>query len=124
MTLLKDYRTQTNNNLGIGVAISRNLASKGANLVLNFTSESSAKPCNDLATSLTDEFGVTCLVVQADMGTPEGPAHISKLLSSIGVVQDWQDRQHFGLYTVMTQRCSTEEGYIASAEERSFFNEK
>jgi len=58
--------------VGIGVAISQNLAEKGANLVLNYTSESSAQACSDLAASLTKEHGISCLVVQADMGSAEG----------------------------------------------------
>lgn len=61
---------------GIGVAIAHNLASKGANLVLNYTSDSSQQAATSLSTALTDTHGITCLVVQADMGTPTGPSHI------------------------------------------------
>ncbi|KAG9229244.1 hypothetical protein BJ875DRAFT_205077 [Amylocarpus encephaloides] len=61
---------------GIGVGIAHNLASKGASLILNYTSESSSGLCNELSKNLTSEYGVQCLVVQADMGTPAGPAHI------------------------------------------------
>ncbi|CZT01716.1 related to 3-oxoacyl-[acyl-carrier-protein] reductase [Rhynchosporium agropyri] len=61
---------------GIGEAIAHNLASKGANLILNYTSDSSSKATADLSALLTDEYEVTCLVVQADMGLPTGPAHI------------------------------------------------
>ncbi|KAG4436860.1 hypothetical protein IFR05_007666 [Cadophora sp. M221] len=61
---------------GIGEAIAHNLASKGANLILNYTSDSSSKATADLSSLLTDEYGVTCLVIQADMGLPTGPAHI------------------------------------------------
>jgi len=66
--------------VGIGVAISHNLGSKGANLVLNYTSDSSAKACSELSSLLTEEYGVTCLVIQADMGAPTGPAHIVCLI--------------------------------------------
>jgi 3-oxoacyl-[acyl-carrier protein] reductase len=52
------------------------LAAKGATLILNYTSDSSAQACNDLSSLLTEEHGTTCLVIQADMGTPNGPAHI------------------------------------------------
>ncbi len=62
--------------LGIGVSIAYNLASKGANLILNYTSDSSAKPCHDLSATLTEQYGSTCLVVQADMGSPKGPEHL------------------------------------------------
>ncbi|KAF4636341.1 hypothetical protein G7Y89_g1750 [Cudoniella acicularis] len=61
---------------GIGVSIAHNLASKGASLVLNYTSDSSSKSCNDLSTALSEEYGVTCLVIQADMGSTAGPTHI------------------------------------------------
>ncbi|RDL38088.1 uncharacterized protein BP5553_05521 [Venustampulla echinocandica] len=61
---------------GIGAAIARNLASKGCSLILNYTSESSAALCNTLSSTLTSTHGVRCLVVQADMGTPTGGAHI------------------------------------------------
>ncbi|KUJ11984.1 NAD(P)-binding protein [Mollisia scopiformis] len=61
---------------GIGVAIAQNLASKGCNLILNYTSDSSATACNDLSTQLSSEYGTSNLVIQADMGLPTGPAHI------------------------------------------------
>jgi len=61
---------------GIGVAIAQNLASKGCNLILNYTSDSSTTACNDLSTKLTSEHGTTNLVIQADMGVPTGPTHI------------------------------------------------
>jgi len=61
---------------GIGVSIAHNLASKGATLVLNYTSDSSTKACNELSSVLTEKHGNTCLVIQADMGTFNGPAHI------------------------------------------------
>jgi NAD(P)-dependent dehydrogenase (short-subunit alcohol dehydrogenase family) len=61
---------------GIGAAIARNLASKGASLVLNFTSESSIQRTNRLATDLQLFYRVRCAVVKADLSTLEGPKHI------------------------------------------------
>jgi len=61
---------------GIGAAIAENLASKGASLVLNYTSDSSLDITNELSESLTATYDVRCLIVQADMGTPTGPAHL------------------------------------------------
>lgn len=61
---------------GIGEAIAENLASKGANLVLNYTSTSSEKSANELASKLESEYSVSCLVVQADMGAPTDPSHL------------------------------------------------
>ncbi|KAI9048770.1 hypothetical protein LZ554_007601 [Drepanopeziza brunnea f. sp. 'monogermtubi'] len=61
---------------GIGEAIAYNLASKGANLVLNYTSDSSGKITQELSSRLTEEYGVKCLIVQADMSQPNGPSHL------------------------------------------------
>ncbi|KAL9598559.1 MAG: hypothetical protein Q9179_003871 [Wetmoreana sp. 5 TL-2023] len=61
---------------GIGAAIATNLASKGAHLVLNYTSDSSAERTKSLSSSLQSEDGVQALSVQADLGDPNGPAHL------------------------------------------------
>ncbi|KAM3420581.1 hypothetical protein BST61_g3843 [Cercospora zeina] len=61
---------------GIGAAICENLASKGASLVLNYTSDKSAAKTEELAKRLQDEHGIQTLSVQADMGNVNGPAHI------------------------------------------------
>jgi 3-oxoacyl-[acyl-carrier protein] reductase len=71
--------TQINANgkcLGIGAAIARNLANKGASLILGYTSDSSAEPSNKLASTLENEHRINALAVQADMGNPKGPAHL------------------------------------------------
>nr|POE52189.1 l-xylulose reductase [Quercus suber] len=61
---------------GIGAAISENLAKKGCSLLLNYTSDSSAKITSQLATELRTKYGIQCHIVQADMGSESGPAHI------------------------------------------------
>ncbi|TVY33670.1 L-xylulose reductase [Lachnellula occidentalis] len=61
---------------GIGSSIAHNLASKGASIVLNYTSDSSSAVSAQLSETLTQEYGVQCFVIQADMGSPNGPAHI------------------------------------------------
>ncbi|KAL8743339.1 MAG: hypothetical protein Q9190_004301 [Brigantiaea leucoxantha] len=66
----------TGGSRGIGASIARNLASKGASLVLNYTSDSSAEKTSALASTLQSEHGINALAVQADMGDPAGPAHI------------------------------------------------
>ncbi len=43
---------------------------------MNYTSESSAKLAEDLATQLSQAHGVKCITVQADMGSENGPTHI------------------------------------------------
>lgn len=66
----------THLSLGIGAAIARNLASKGCNVVLNYTSDSSTKITEDLAAELQSEHGVQTVIVQASMGSENGPKHI------------------------------------------------
>ncbi|KAI9822735.1 MAG: hypothetical protein M1832_002968 [Thelocarpon impressellum] len=66
----------TGSSRGIGAAIARNLASKGCSLLLNYTSESSASRTTALSTELSTAHKITVHVVQADMGTPEGPAQV------------------------------------------------
>ncbi|KAK1999266.1 short-chain dehydrogenase [Colletotrichum falcatum] len=58
---------------GIGVAIAENLAAKGCNLILGYTSPSSKTPAEQLATDLQTKHNIQTLAVQADMGTTEGP---------------------------------------------------
>ncbi|KAI9750540.1 MAG: hypothetical protein M4579_006430 [Chaenotheca gracillima] len=61
---------------GIGAGIADNLASKGCSVVLNYTSESSTQRANDLAAHLESKYSIRALVVQADIGSATGPAHI------------------------------------------------
>ncbi|KAF2672805.1 NAD(P)-binding protein [Microthyrium microscopicum] len=61
---------------GIGAAICEVLAGKGANLILNYTSESSTQRTQGLASRIQSQYGVKAIVVQADMGTTDGPGHI------------------------------------------------
>ncbi|KAL0942801.1 3-oxoacyl-(acyl-carrier-protein) reductase [Colletotrichum truncatum] len=58
---------------GIGIAIAENLASKGCNLVLGYTSPSSKAPAEQLAADLRAKHNIQALPVQADMGDPTGP---------------------------------------------------
>ncbi|KAL8906311.1 MAG: hypothetical protein Q9171_006317 [Xanthocarpia ochracea] len=66
----------TGGSRGIGAAIASNLASKGAHLVLNYTSDSSAAKTEALSSSIQAEHNVRVLPVQADLGDPNGPAHL------------------------------------------------
>ncbi|EPS44113.1 hypothetical protein H072_1894 [Dactylellina haptotyla CBS 200.50] len=56
---------------GIGASISEKLASYGANLVLNYTSESSAQKTDDLAKRLSEKYGTNSIIARADMGDPK-----------------------------------------------------
>ncbi|KAF3911360.1 hypothetical protein ABW20_dc0100846 [Dactylellina cionopaga] len=55
---------------GIGAAISEKLASYGANLVLNYTSESSSSKTADVAKALAEKYGTQSVIVRADMSDP------------------------------------------------------
>ncbi|PTU22508.1 hypothetical protein P175DRAFT_0473605 [Aspergillus ochraceoroseus IBT 24754] len=60
----------TGGSRGIGEAIANNLAAKGCFLLLNFTSESSRAPTEELCASLSTTYSVRCASVQADLSTP------------------------------------------------------
>ncbi|KAL8802550.1 MAG: hypothetical protein Q9182_003715 [Xanthomendoza sp. 2 TL-2023] len=66
----------TGGSRGIGAASAKNLASKGAHVVLNYTSDSSAEKAESLSSSIQAEHNVRALPVQADLGDPNGPAHL------------------------------------------------
>ncbi|KAG4029372.1 hypothetical protein MFRU_016g01250 [Monilinia fructicola] len=57
---------------GIGAAIAENLASKGANIVLNHTSSSSSALATELSKSLEGKYNIKTLVVQADVSEKSG----------------------------------------------------
>lgn len=54
---------------GIGAAIARNLASKGASLVLGYTRDDSAEPTTKFCNELESSQGINALGVQADSGS-------------------------------------------------------
>ncbi|KAM0272867.1 hypothetical protein ACHAQH_008553 [Verticillium albo-atrum] len=59
---------------GIGLAIAENLASKGCNIILGYTSASSQPRAEKLAADLKSKHSIIALPVQADLGTTTGPA--------------------------------------------------
>ncbi|KAJ5698515.1 hypothetical protein N7462_000520 [Penicillium macrosclerotiorum] len=61
----------TGGSRGIGEAIARNLAEKGCHLLLNYTSESSRGPTDELCASLASAHNIRCEKVQADLSKPE-----------------------------------------------------
>lgn len=61
---------------GIGSAIAHALATKGANLVIAYTSSSSAAAAANLASELIKTHSIEAFPVKADLGTPEGPREL------------------------------------------------
>lgn len=61
---------------GIGAGIVRNLAEKGANVLISYITEGSDKPAQELADEVSSKHGVTAVPCRADIGTPEGVAAI------------------------------------------------
>lgn len=72
----------TGSSRGIGAAIAENLASKGANLVINYTSSSSAELAQSLSSELASTHNIRAIPVQADVGTPGGPASLVSAVKS------------------------------------------
>ncbi|CAK4034800.1 Versicolorin reductase [Lecanosticta acicola] len=72
----------TGSSRGIGAAICENLASKGSNLIMNYTSDTSQDKTEKLANDLQGKYGVSCLPVQADMGTETGPRFLVDMARS------------------------------------------
>ncbi|KKA26929.1 hypothetical protein TD95_001045 [Thielaviopsis punctulata] len=64
----------TGGSRGIGAAIAENLASKGANVILGYTSASSQASAQAHADALAKTYSVSAIIVQADLSTPHGPA--------------------------------------------------
>ncbi|KAH7149228.1 hypothetical protein B0J13DRAFT_583930 [Dactylonectria estremocensis] len=61
---------------GIGLAITKTLASRGANLILAYTSDSSAASTKTLAAELASKHSIQAVPIQADLGTVAGPASL------------------------------------------------
>ena len=61
---------------GIGAAIAKLLASRGASVALNYTSDSSGEITSQLSSSLESAYSIKALPVQADLGDPSGAAHL------------------------------------------------
>lgn len=56
--------------VGIGAAIAQNLAAKGCNLLLVYTSESSTKPIEESCERFKKEYNIRAIGVQADLSDP------------------------------------------------------
>lgn len=60
---------------GIGAAITKNLATKGANVLGVYTSDSSTESARSMTTELEQQHGVKIVAVQADLSNSEDTVH-------------------------------------------------
>lgn len=60
---------------GIGAAITKNLAAKGANILGVYTSDSSTESARSMTTELEQQHGVKIVAVQADLSNSEDTVH-------------------------------------------------
>ncbi|KAK1756852.1 3-oxoacyl-reductase FabG [Echria macrotheca] len=72
----------TGGSRGIGAAIAANLASKGANLALGYTSPSSTAQATSLADSLSSTHKIRAVALQADLSSPTGPETLISLTTT------------------------------------------
>lgn len=84
---------------GIGAAIVRTLAAAGHDVVINYTSEASARAAAELQAEVEERYGVTALVVRADVSDFEEArrlveagverfGHIAVLVNNAGINRD------------------------------------
>ncbi|KAG5926968.1 L-xylo-3-hexulose reductase [Claviceps sorghi] len=66
----------TGGSRGIGEAVTRRLAAKGANIVVAYTSDSSTAPTQRLCAELSTEHSVRCVPAQADLSEPAAATSI------------------------------------------------
>ncbi|KAL4920480.1 NAD(P)-binding protein [Aspergillus aurantiobrunneus] len=82
------------NGISIGAAIVRNLASKGCNVIINYTSESSSIPAGALASSLENEYSIRALPIRADITSRSECEHMvataKEALASSGRTSNFQ----------------------------------
>ena len=71
-----DHSHQPRSQTGIGKAIAEALASRGANLIINYTSESSSSLAETLAKNLSQTHSIKAIAIRADLSTPSGPSSL------------------------------------------------
>lgn len=61
---------------GLGAGLARHLAAKGADVVINYTSDNSTAAAKELAEELESKNGVKAILAQCDVTSPEGPGQL------------------------------------------------
>lgn len=68
--------------LGLGAALARYLAAKGANIVINYTSDASTAAATELSQELESKHSVQILLAQVDITTTNGPERLIQVAQS------------------------------------------
>lgn len=85
---------------GIGAAIARTFAEDGYTLYL--TCSGSFETLTELAQELSDQYGISCTPLQADMGTEEEVQQLFRSISSLDVLVNNAGISHVGLLSDMS----------------------
>ncbi|KAF2999758.1 hypothetical protein E8E13_005090 [Curvularia kusanoi] len=72
----------TGSSRGLGAAIARHLAAKGANIVVNYASDNSKAKAQEIAKEFESSYGVKAAIAQADLSTVEGPNKLIEIAKS------------------------------------------
>ncbi|KAL1593725.1 hypothetical protein SLS60_010457 [Paraconiothyrium brasiliense] len=67
---------------GLGAALAQHLAGKGANVVINYTSDNSTAAAKTLAADIESKHGVKTALVQCDITTQDGPGQLIEIAKS------------------------------------------
>ena len=61
---------------GLGAALARHLAAKGADILINYTSDASTTAAKELAAEIETQHSVKASLAQVDITTPSGPEQL------------------------------------------------
>lgn len=97
--------------------MAEHLAAKGANIVINYTSESSKDKAEQLAKSLESQHKVHTILAKADMGSEQGPANIVEMIKNHFSADE---SEKFQIDIIVNNAGVTDETPLANVKIESF----